>query len=444
MLPPLNAVESGNSPLPREVDAIVIGGGIVGVSAAYHLAKKGLSVALLEKGRIAGEQSGRNWGWCRQQNRDKREIPLMQASMRQWAVMDREIGADVGFRRTGLVYVTKNAKTLADWENWVDMATEFQVGSRMLSPQEARALTPGNEQDWIGGVQSPFDGRAEPAFAAPALATAAQALGAVVRQNCAVRGLDIVGGKVAGVVTEHGRIKAGAVLCAGGAWASMFCRRHGIDLPQAGVRSTIFITEPGPEVTPGGLVTPDVTISRRLDGGYTVAALNRARLELTPQGLRYAKQFWPTFKARRSSLTIGFGRTAFRGPEALHGRWSFDAVTPFERDRIFAPPPDMSIVEPAMALLRKTYPALRDMGVARAWGGWIDSTPDAVPVISPAEGLAGLFLATGFSGHGFGIAPGAGLLAADLIAGHAPVVDPWAFRHSRLIDGTDLGPVGMM
>jgi glycine/D-amino acid oxidase-like deaminating enzyme len=443
MLPPLDKVAS-DATLPTRVDVVVIGGGIIGVSAAYSLAKKGHSVALVEKGRIAGEQSSRNWGWCRQQNRDRRELPLMKHSMELWSGLDREIGADMGFRRTGLIYVTKSPAELATWEAWVKMAREFQVHSRILSPDEARAMTPGNEQDWIGGIHSPSDGRAEPAMAAPALAEAARRMGVTIHQDCAVRGIDTTGGRVSGVITERGRIRANAVLCAAGAWASMFCRRHGIRLPQAGVRSTIFCTTPAAEVTPGGLVTPDFTISRRLDGGYIVAAQNRGQLEVTPQGLRYARQFWPTFQARRKSLKVRIGRSLFDGPEVLSGKWPFDKPSPFERHRIFAPPPNLRIVEPALKRIVAAYPALQGIGMAGIWGGWIDSMPDAVPVISAVDKLPGFFLATGFSGHGFGIGPGAGRLAADLVAGGTPVVDPAPFRYTRLVDGTDLGKPGMM
>lgn len=441
---PLPASIASDTKLPDRVDVVVIGGGIIGVAAAYFLTKKGCSVALVEKGRIAGEQSSRNWGWCRTQNRDRREIPLSRLSMAVWDLLSKEIGADVGFRRTGLIYVTKSEQELATWSKWIEMAREHQFHSKILSPAEARALTPGNEQDWIGGVHSPTDGRAEPTMAAPALAAAAQALGVTIHQNCAVRGLDTAGGKVAGVVTERGRIASDAVLCAGGAWASMFCRRHDIDLPQAGIRSTVFATTPGPEVTPGGLVTPEFTISRRLDGSYIVAAQNRGQLEVTPQGVRYARQFWPTFKTRRKSLRIGVGRSLMAGPEAIAGKWSLDALTPFERHRVYAPQPDRRVAAPALAKLKSAYPALSGVGVGGMWAGWIDLTPDSVPVISPVERLPGFFLATGFSGHGFGIGPGAGQLAADLVAGDAPSVDPTPFRYARLVDGTDLGKPGMM
>ena len=441
LLPNLDTV-SGSDALPEQVDAVVIGGGIVGVAAAYFLAKKGLSVALVEKGRIAAEQSSRNWGWCRTQNRDPRELPLQLLSMQIWDDLSREIGADTGFRRSGLIYVTKDPAELETWAGWIDMAREFQVRNKVLTAAEAKALTPGNEQEWIGGIQAPSDGRAEPSLAAPALARAARALGVAVLQDCAVRGLDIAGGRVAGVVTERGRIRAERVLCAGGAWASMFCRRHGIDLPQAGIRSTVFATTPGPEVTPGGLVTPDFTISRRLDGSYIVAAQNRGALEVTPQGVRYARQFWPTFKTRRKSLKIGVGRSAWSGPEAFAGSWALDRPTPFERHRIYAPTPDASVPGPALAKLKAVYPALSGVGIGGLWAGWIDLTPDSVPVISPVEALPGFILAAGFSGHGFGIGPGAGQLAADLVAGDRPSVDPAAFSFSRLAG--PLAAPGMM
>ncbi len=369
---PLIAPVRSDPALPKQADAVVIGGGIVGVAAAYFLAKKGISVALLEKGQIAGEQSSRNWGWCRQQNRDLRELPLMKEGIALWETLGHDSGRDLGFRRTGLVYVTKDPKELATWENWVTKAAPYQIGSRMLTAAQAREMTPGNEQDWIGGVFSSRDGRAEPGLAAPGLAEGARTLGASIHQNCAVRGIDTTAGRVSGVVTEAGRIETGAVLCAAGAWASMFCRRHGVDLPQAGVRSTVFSTTPGPEVTPGGLVTPDFTLTRRLDGGYIVAALNRGRLDITPQGIRYARQFWPMFRERRKALKFRAGRSFFDGPEAPAGKWSFDAPTVFERHRIFAPAADRSIVAPALRVLAAAYPVLAELRMARIWAGWIE------------------------------------------------------------------------
>src|SRR5262249_25479331 len=150
--------------------------------------------------------------------------------------------------------------------------------------------------DWIGGVHSPSDGKAEPALAGPMIAEGARKRGATIHQNCAARGLDIEAGKVTGVVTEKGRIKANAVLMAGGAWTSVCRRHHGLGSPRAGVKATSFFPREAPQVPEGGGSMPDVTIRRRLDGGSTVGLSGRGLLELSPRGLLYARQFWPTFK----------------------------------------------------------------------------------------------------------------------------------------------------
>lgn len=312
MSPPVQSVRS-SAVLPKAVDVIVIGGGIAGCSAAYALAKKGHSVAVIEKGVVGGEQSSRNWGWCRQQNRDFRELPLAQRSLEIWGGLQAELGTDLGFRRTGLRYVTTKPADLAQWETWTERAREYQVHSRILSAAEAKAMTPGSTGDWVGGIHAVGDGRAEPALATPAIAEGAMQLGVTVHQGCAARGIETEAGRVSAVVTEKGSIRTGAVLCAGGAWSSMFCRHHGLKLTQASVRSTSFYTEQAPEVTDGGVSMPGVTIRRRQDGGYTVGISGRGLLEVTPQGLLYARPFWPTFKKRRWGLKISVGRSSSAG-----------------------------------------------------------------------------------------------------------------------------------
>lgn len=430
----LETVES-DATLPEAVDLVVIGAGMIGVAAAYAAAKAGHSVALLEKGVVAGEQSSRNWGWCRVLNRDEREIPLMQHSMGLWDSLPAEIGADMGFRRAGLTYVTKDPAQLAGWQAWLDMARPYQPTARLIDAAEAKRLTPGNEQDWIGGVVSPNDGRAEPAMATPALARAARARGVTLHQHCAVRGLDTTGGRISGVFTEKGRIRCQAVVLAGGAWASMFLRRHGIDMPQSSVHSTVFATTPAKQVSTGPLLTPDFILTPLLDGGYLVAAKARGRLELTPAGIRYARHFLPSLRANWKLVELRLGRSFFEGPDAWHGRWSFEAPTVFERIRVLDPAPKMSIIEPSLREIVAAYPELAGIQAARIWAGWIDSTPDAVPVISPVPALPGLVVAAGFSGHGFGIGPGAGRLAADLATAAPCIVDPAPFALSRFADG---------
>ncbi len=240
-----------------------------------------------------------------------------------------------------------------------------------------------------------------------------------VLQECAARGLETTAGAVSGVVTERGTIRTSAVLCAGGAWTSMFCRRHGVSLPQAGVFATAFRTSAVPDVAAESIGSDAFSMRRRQDGGYTVGMRGRGRVELTPQGLLYARQFLPLLRKRRKNVTLGIGRSFLQGPEVV-ARWSLDSVSPFERMRVLDPAPDMRLVDTAFSAFRSAYPSLKDMRVEQAWGGLIDSTPDSIPVISAIDSLPGFYVAAGFSGYGFGMGPGAGRLAADLVAGVTP------------------------
>lgn len=181
MSPPLNRINSDER-LPAQADVVVIGGGVIGVSAAYHLAKKGLSVALVEKGHVGGEQSSRNWGWCRQQGRAREEIPLAREALRLWEDMQNDAGVDAGFRRTGVLFLTKSKDELASWERWAAVAREMQVHSTVLTPAEVAERMPGNTDKWVGGLHTPSDGRAEPSMAVPALATAARKHGVTIHQ----------------------------------------------------------------------------------------------------------------------------------------------------------------------------------------------------------------------------------------------------------------------
>lgn len=422
--------------LPESADVVIVGGGIVGVSAAYFLARQGKSVALIEKGHIACEQSSRNWGWCRQQNRDYRELPLSSVSMRLWDEFSKELDRDVGFRRCGLFYATDNEAQLADWAEWQPYGLENGVDTRMLSAAEIARHIPEGSRKWIGGVSSPNDGKAEPALAAPAIALGARAHGATIHQGCAARSLDITNGRVVGVNTEQGLIKADAVLCSAGAWASRFLRPHGINFPQAGVRQTAIRTKPIADVG-GCLYAPGFSMTRRLDGSYTLAISGKATIDLTPQGIRYAREFLPQFKRRLKNVRLAIGPSFVTGPESLFALLRNDE-TIFERTRVLDPEPQQWLVRRILANVARSFPQFAGIELAGAWGALVDCSPDAVPVISKTEQVEGLVLAAGCSGHGFGMGPGIGLLAAQLLANDTPCVDATPFRLSRLVDGSPL------
>ena len=419
--------------VPNTSDVVIVGGGIIGVAAAYYLARGGIDVTLCEKGRVAGEQSSRNWGFVRQQGRDPAEIPTIIESLRLWNGLAGEIGEDVGFTRAGALYLASTESQLARYEAWLEHARQYQLDTRLLSREEVRKLLPGSSGEWVGGLHTPSDGRAEPTLATPALARAARRQGATIVEQCAVRGLDSQAGRVSGVVTEHGRIATSAVLCAGGAWSSLFCARHGIVLPQLKVRSSVFRTAPAPLVTEHAVWSKDVAFRRRQDGGYTVAHGSATEVPIVPDTLRWARSFMASYREERSRLRLrldGRFMTELRTPR----HWSLDGPSPFEATRVNDPAPNRRILGEAARNLASMFPALAPVPVVESWAGLIDVTPDAVPVIAPVDALPGFHLATGFSGHGFGIGPAAGRLAAEMVSGAATSIDRTPFRLERFFN----------
>lgn len=421
--------------LPERADVVVVGAGVMGTAAALFLAERGVSVVLVEKGRVAGEQSSRNWGWCREQLRSLPEIPLAMLSMRLWRGMSERIGADSGFRQTGMMVVTRDEGELDRWQHWMAASAAFGMAGGMLSAREVRRRLPGSAEAWIGAIHSPVDGWAEPATAVPAMAAAARRAGATIVQGCAVRGWETQGGRLSHVVTEQGSVRAAAVLVCGGAWSAMLMRRQGIRFLQSGVLATACRTGPAPEIVAGGVGSPEFSFRRRDDGGYTLGLRGRGRVELSPLGLRDAASFLPLFLRRRKDLSLRLARSFLDGPYAWRS-WQLDAASPFEaaKARIYDPAPDPVLVRKGLEAFRAAYPALQGVGVAQSWGGLIDTTPDMVPVIGPVPHAPGVFVASGGSGHGFALGPGAGWLAAQQVLGETPDVDAHPFRFSRFAE----------
>jgi len=303
----------------------------------------------------------------------------------------------------------------------------------MLSAAEASERGRVTRRPWRGGVFSPTDGIADPTHAAPAVARALLKLGGTVHQGCAARGIEAAGGKLSGVVTEKGTIRTQRAILAGGAWASSFCRQLGVRFPQATVRQTVLSVASNTKALPDVLYTAGVAFTRRGDGGHTLAISGRGRVDPTPQLLRFSTQFLPMFLRRWRSLAPGGMGGVRSGHEGL-SRWRLDRPTPMERMRILDPAVDETTVQLTYARAVKLIPELEGCAITAAWSGYVDSTPDGVPGIGEIPGIPGFVLAAGFSGHGFGIGPGAGHLIADIVSGAAPIVDPRPYHPSRFAD----------
>jgi glycine/D-amino acid oxidase-like deaminating enzyme len=430
---PLEAPER----IPETADVVIIGAGILGIATAWFLTKQGITVTVCEKGLVAGEQSSRNWGWVRVQGRDRREMPMAMHAMRIWRGLAEEIGEDVGYEQGGCIFAARNDKELAAFAKWLDVAQEYGLDTRIIEGDELRRQVPGSSVPWRGAIYTSTDGRAEPHKAVPAIARAAARNGATLLESCAVRGLDIEAGRVAGVVTEFGTIRTSTVLCAAGAWTSLFCRSLGIKLPQLKVRGTVVRTAPAEQLLNGNVYDKHLGIRRRQDGGYSIAHGTRLDHFITPSTFRFATKFMSALTQEIGGLSISIGSEFFEELR-MPKHWDLDTESPFEQTRILNPEPNQRVVKAIRQNLDKVFPKLAATPIVEAWAGMVETTPDVVPVIEESDKIPGFHIATGLSGHGFGLGPGAGYACAGMLTGNDTGIDLEPFRLSRFFDGSPI------
>lgn len=406
-------------------DVVIIGGGIIGCSTALFLAERGISTVLLEKSEIACEQSSRNWGWCRTQGRDIREVPLILESMRLWRDLETRLPGATGFTVCGTLNVFSTDRQIEDGHRWLEKARDYSVDCRMLSSPEITCLVPEHRGRWREALYAPSDGRAEPGMAAPAIAMAAMRAGARIHTHTTVHGIELSGGRISGVLLGRRHLACQQVVLAGGAWSSAMLRPLGIRLPQLPVTESTLRTEPfegGPALSMKG---GGFSIRKRRDGGYTVGFGTTMTAEIVADSFRFLPDFLGLMREEWRSIRLQVG-----------GRTAASILSPrrFNRpheDSVLDPNPVRGDLSKAWHNLVETFPRFREVRIAEQWAGLMDVTPDAVPVISRVDAVPGLTVSTGYSGHGFGLGLGAGRLTADLVANDNPVVDPSPFRLSR-------------
>lgn len=431
---PFVRIEATPGPVPSSVDVAIVGGGAAGVATAHALSKLGVSVAIFEKGWVAAEQSSRNWGWCRTLGRDLRELPMAQLSVDLWRNLQAETGVDAGFVQSGVSFVTHDPKEIATWEKWLETARKRSLPARMLSAQEANATHAWSGQPWIGGVRTETDGHAEPSRAIPLLAQHLLTRGVRIHQQCAVNELLTEGGKVVGLRTEKGDVRATKVVIAGGAWSSLFMRKHGLSLPILRVHSSASLSQP---VQVGGSTAvraPEFAFRSAENGGLVLAKSGRGTIHIVPDLLRYSLKFRQLYQARKAKVSVSFGREFF-AQAAMELRYRLFNDAPFARHRVLDPAPDPALVRSTYREAGQLLPALSPDRVAQSWGGVIDNTPDGIPVVSDVRSMPGLYLCTGFSGHGFSSSMGSGQCLAELIVNGRSSLDLSPFSYQRLIDG---------
>jgi glycine/D-amino acid oxidase-like deaminating enzyme len=431
-----NSAVNFNDELPESVDVVIIGGGIIGITTAWYLLEQGKTVLVCDKGRVAGEQSSRNWGWVRVTGRDESEVPIARESTYLWEDLDKQLNGELGFTRGGCLAMAENQQEVSEFEQWMEISNKYDVGTRMLTVEQSNSLVGSSSGKWHGAMITDSDGRAEPFKAVPAIAKGVQEKGGMIRENCAVRTVEFEAGRISGVITEHGPVNAQAVLCASGVWSSLLLSNLGVKLPQLAVKGTVARTPPAPEIYTGAAAFKDVFIRRRQDGGYTVAS-GLTEHVIGANSFRYLFKFIPSM-ASASDMRALPGRDPTQ-QSIIKKSWCGNDVSPFESNRVLNPAPTKSAVNLMRKKLKQRIPALADVPFVETWAGMIDATPDVVPVMDETN-IPGLFLATGFSGHGFGIGPAAGKVMANLICGNDTGHGLHRFRFSRFSDGSKMVP----
>ncbi len=423
--------------LPESADVVVIGGGIIGAATAFFLAERGVSVALCEKGAIAGEASGRSLGQVASAGLAPVKLELLIEAKRLWRDMSERVGGETGYRMNGYLAPLLDEPSRQMFETWLDEARTFEPEARILGSEEVKRHAPGLAAN-TSAYYNPTDGTAEPTLATSAFAEGAARKGARILTNCAARGLDIAGGRIAGVITEHGRIRASSVVLAGGCWSRLFAGAMGIELPLLNVHAfceSVYDVDAGPV---GSVDAPGASWRRQIDGGYTLCVIG-GHVPIVPAVLRYAFRYLSLMRTVHWDLELSLGKT-FLQELATPSTWSLDAISPFERRRILEPQLSAKFIRLAREKVMAFQPAFRGMRAGESWSGALCTPPDNSPTMSAVRSRPGLFLATGFS-YGLTMAPAAGRLMADLVTGGQPAIDPTPYRYERYLDGTRLEPL---
>ena len=418
--------------MSKHADVVVIGGGIVGCSAAYYLAKQGIAVNLYEKGTISGEQSSRNWGFVRQQGRDPAELPLMMASNRIWQDLEQELDADLGWQQGGNLRIITDESQLELYRDWQDIALEHGLDPRVLNEQETKQLLPNLTTPIVGALYTANDGQADPLRVTHAFATAAGKLGADVTSKCAVVGFETSAGKITSIITEQGETTCNAVICAAGVWSSRLTRLLGLRIPQLWLRASVGYTTPGHPLTSCAVWMPGVAFRQGEDGGFTIAYGGRYKHDLNLDSFRFFRDFWHCLKKFKKSIQLNLEHGFIQD---LTGE-----LDRFNLHRTLDPPPVEKTLNHALQNFKSSFPQQSEIQFTRTWAGYIDATPDMLPVIDRIDQPQGVILATGFSGHGFGLGPMAGWAAAQLAVGETVPHDLRAFRYARFHEGRILSP----
>jgi sarcosine oxidase subunit beta len=373
--------------LPRTAGVVVVGGGVVGCSIAYHLTRRGMrDVVVLERDAVGAGTTSKAAGGIRAQFPTETEIRFSLESRRVFESFREEFGVDPGYTRIGYLFLVSDEADRRGFEARIALQRRLGVDVRLISPREAQALVPAlRTDDLIAAVWGPEDGMAGPSEVTQGFARRARDLGARILEGVDVTGLEIEGGRVRAVRTSTGTIAAPWAVNAAGPAAARVGRLAGLELPVAPRRRHIFYTDPFPEI-PG----PVPLTTDRASGFY--------------------------FRKELDALLLSPGDVQDVGD---------DQVAPV----------DWGMVDEVVEKAVHRVPALERARIAGGWAGLRPLTPDDHAIIGPAPGVEGFFLAVGFGGHGFQHSPATGRVVAEWLTEGRPSTDCALFDPGRFAGG---------
>ena len=364
-------------------DVIIIGGGVIGCSTAYNLAKQGVSCIVLEKYEIGHGGSSRNGGGVRQSARDVREFPLAMYGVKNlWPTLSEELGADVEYCQKGNLRLGKTEKHMEILRGLSGNSAKPGLDVWMVSGEEAREICPYMSEEVIGASYCPTDGHANPMMTTLAFFRRARQLGARFITGEAVISIEKIRGKARRVITDQSIYEAETIIIATGYESRVIASSVGIDIPMKKILLEALVTEEQP---------------------------------------------------RMFDQMLGTAEADFYGHQSKHGSFVFGGSSGIEDYTIDT---ENSVTTPITAPcvcrgIIKYFPVLQNAKIVRTWAGWIDETADKVPVISRVSEVPGLVIAAGFTGHGFGISPIVGLLVSELAIGKETTLDLSEFTYDR-------------
>lgn len=425
----------GDADLPSETEVVIIGGGICGAVTAYFLAKRNIPVLLCEKAEIACEASSRAFGWVSELLLDPIKMPMSIESKRLWRDLQADAG-ETGFRTHGLSFFAENEGELGFFQSWLDSVSGIGDSCNLLlSPKAIADRYPDLTRSFAGALFAPTDGSAEPIIATAAIAAAARKAGARIVTDCAVRGLDLKNGKVEGVFTEKGWVKASTVLCAANAWSRIFCGNHGIDIPQVYVIMSMGRSTPtaGPL---GAGAANGAGWRQMIDGTYSLGGQFGVRAPVTRDAIGLMKEFRPLMQSEMGTAKPDFGQAA-RIDLGLKRRWKPNGKSPFEKHRVLQGTPTRDFGATSLKLNQEVFPSMAGATLKEQWSGVVPLTPDNMPIAGPVDRIPGFHVLTGLS-YGISWAPSLGKMMADIMTGAGPSIDPRPYRLSRFSDGSEI------